>query len=54
LFSCKLTVVEQASEDATWLKSNLDAFKRLAELGDEDFIDVVKELESREDFRSRL
>jgi hypothetical protein len=39
--------VPPAGEDKQWLKDNLAAFRERAESGDEDFKDVVNEIQER-------
>lgn len=36
-----------AGEDQAWLKDNLDAFKKLADEGDEEMQNLVKEIYER-------
>lgn len=36
----------QVGEEDEWLKTNMDEFRRLAAEGDEDFIELVQELDS--------
>ncbi|KAK6216090.1 hypothetical protein LQW54_003866 [Pestalotiopsis sp. IQ-011] len=42
--------VPTAGQDAQWAKDNMAAFKQRASGGDQDFADLVAELESREEF----
>lgn len=39
----------QAGEDASWLRSNAPKFEELAKQGDADFIELVEEMQSRDD-----
>ncbi|RFU25134.1 hypothetical protein B7463_g11195, partial [Scytalidium lignicola] len=40
-----------AGNDQTWVQDNKDTFKRLADAGDRDFVNVMKELEIRPEFK---
>jgi len=42
----------QASQDRYWLKDNKAQFQRLADAGDMDFQEVMRELDTRDDFVS--
>lgn len=39
----------QAGEDASWLRSNALKFEELSKQGDADFIELVEEMQSRDD-----
>lgn len=43
-----------AGEEIEWLRSNKDEFGRLAEYGDEDMLQLMEELRTREDFAAVL
>ena len=45
---------QQAGGDAQWLKENASSFRKLADGGDEDFKDLVREMEEREDLKAAL
>jgi hypothetical protein len=36
----------QVGEEEQWLTTNMDEFRRLAAQGDEDFIELLRELDS--------
>lgn len=40
----------KAGEDKAWISRNLESFKEKADAGDEDFVDLIKELKVREEF----
>ena len=40
-----------AGQDHQWLKEHLDEFRMKAENGDEEFRDLLEELEGREDLK---
>ena len=40
-----------AGNDQAWVKQNLGAFKEKAQEGDQDFVDLLAELESRPEFK---
>ncbi|BCS27687.1 uncharacterized protein APUU_60735A [Aspergillus puulaauensis] len=42
-------VLPEAGQDAAWLKENTPRFEELAEQGDPEFIELVREIRSRED-----
>ncbi|KAF2093895.1 hypothetical protein NA57DRAFT_80897 [Rhizodiscina lignyota] len=46
--------VPMPGEDHVYLKSNLQAWKQLADSGDEDFAGLIKELETRKEFIAQL
>ena len=37
----------QAGQDQQWLKANMEVFRQRADAGDEDFKDVLEEMEAR-------
>jgi phenylpyruvate tautomerase PptA (4-oxalocrotonate tautomerase family) len=39
--------IPEAGGDVAWLHANMEAFKQRAESGEEDFVDLVKEVEER-------
>ncbi|KAH8801518.1 hypothetical protein F5884DRAFT_862212 [Xylogone sp. PMI_703] len=41
----------KAGEEHQWLRENKSAFQKLADEGDEDFIGLMEELSTREDFK---
>ncbi|MCJ1274397.1 hypothetical protein MMC21_002193 [Puttea exsequens] len=44
-------VLPAAGEDRAWLKEHVEEFRRLAEGGDEDFRDLLLEMEHRKDLK---
>lgn len=40
-----------AGQDTQWTKDNLAEFRKRAEAGDEEFVDVLKEVETRSVFK---
>ncbi|GAB1199689.1 hypothetical protein APSETT444_009046 [Aspergillus pseudonomiae] len=44
----------QAGEDTTWLRDNTPRFEELAKQGDSDFIELVAEMESRDDLSAKI
>jgi len=41
-------VPEQTGEEDEWLQTNMSHFKTLAAAGDEDFIELMKELDGKQ------
>ena len=41
--------IAQVGDEAEWLQTHRVEFEKLAEGGDEDFVELVKELELQED-----
>ncbi|KNG86961.1 hypothetical protein ANOM_004189 [Aspergillus nomiae NRRL 13137] len=46
-------LLPRAGEDATWLRDNAPRFEELAKQGDRDFIELVAEMESRDDLSAK-
>ena len=46
--------IPPAGEDGAWLASNAKKFQEIAANGDEDFKDLVKEMQEREEFANVL
>ena len=42
-----MSLLEQTGEEDEWLKANLSHFKDLAAAGDEDFMELMKEVEGK-------
>ena len=38
---------QKVGEEEQWLETNLEEFRRLAAQGDEDFVELVRELNSK-------
>lgn len=50
-----INIPHQAGEEGQWLQSNMAEFKHRAETkGDEDFQQLLEEIESREDLKKLL
>ena len=49
-----MSSLNQAGEDKTWLKDNVQVFKERADAGDEDFRDLLREMEGRDDLKGAL
>ena len=50
-----LMIHYQAGEEGQWLKSNMKDFKYRAETkGDEDFVQMMEELDTRDDLKKML
>lgn len=43
--------VPLAGHDREWARENMEAFREKALAGDEDFVELIRELESREEFQ---
>jgi len=43
-----------AGEEGNWLKDNMEEFKQRGDKGDQDFVDLVKEVEEREDLNELI
>ncbi|KAE8404367.1 hypothetical protein BDV37DRAFT_282916 [Aspergillus pseudonomiae] len=46
-------LLPRAGEDATWLRDHAPRFEELAKQGDSDFIELVAEMESRDDLSAK-
>jgi hypothetical protein len=46
----RILTQDQAGSEISWLREHKDEFQRLADEGDEDFVGLMHEIETREDF----
>jgi hypothetical protein len=46
----RILIQAQAGSEIKWLKEHKDEFQKLADEGDEDFVGLMYEIETREDF----